>query len=60
MSTKKTTEFVDTVKTVRNTPVKRQMAKQKIKPVKLESPIKQSFKNFYKYLTSPSPKKNKK
>ena len=53
---KATTEFVSSViKPNRDTPIKRQKAKELIKAVKLEESPNQ--KNFIKYLKSPTPKK---
>jgi len=52
----KITEFVASVKKPnRDTPIKRQKAKELIKAVKLEESPNQ--KNFIKYLKSPTPKK---
>ena len=54
----KPTEFVATVtKSKRNTPIKRQKAKELIRPVKLEESPTKSLKNFIKSFGSPSPKK---
>jgi hypothetical protein len=53
----KPTEYVATVtKPKRNTPIKRQKAKELIRPVKLESSPSKSFINFIKSFGSPSPK----
>lgn len=54
----KITEFVATVKKPnRSTPIKRQKAKELIRPVKLEESPTKSLKNFIKSFGSPSPKK---
>ncbi len=54
----KITEFVATVtQPKRNTPIKRQKAKELIRPVKLEESPTKSLKNFIKSFGSPSPKK---
>ena len=54
----KITEFVATVKKPnRSTPIKRQKAKELIRPVKLEESPTKSNKNFIKSFGSPSPKK---
>lgn len=53
----KPTEFVAKVtQPKRNTPIKRQKAKELIRPVKLESSPSKSFINFIKSFGSPSPK----
>jgi|TARA_X000001036_G_scaffold427011_1_gene455104 hypothetical protein len=53
----KPTEYVATVtQPKRNTPIKRQKAKELIRPVKLESSPSKSFINFIKSFGSPSPK----
>ena len=54
----KITEFVATVKKPnRSTPIKRQKAKELIRPVILEESPTKSLKNFIKSFGSPSPKK---
>ena len=58
---RKPIEFVATVtKPKRTTPIKRQKAKELIRPVKLESSPSKSFINFIKSFGSPSPKTKKK
>ena len=55
---RKPTEFVATVKKPnRSTPIKRQKAKELIRPVEIEESPTKSFIKFIKSFGSPSPKK---